>query len=92
MIDLDAAEAICNAASDGPWKFGEPGDGLLGLRTPGGYCVLRVSGHEAASDTTFIAFSRSALPEAIAEIRALKTQLAVAAKVLVLLGAETRKP
>ncbi|MFI2663692.1 hypothetical protein [Micromonospora carbonacea] len=71
-VDLDAIEALVNAATDGPWTAHD--DGLVWAERPGD----PVSGSVQQADADFIAAARSAVSAMAAEIRQLRAALAAA--------------
>ena len=82
-------EAVCEAATPGPWEFDpeEQGGGYYGLlKADGGPLRVHVMFHSldffgkgeilnAENDAAFIATARTALTEALAEIRRLQGKL-----------------
>lgn len=89
-IDLDALEALANAATPGPWELTDFNEGedppqpLWGVVNPPYYNPLDHPDDDAAEvqvhvgsreDAEFIAAARKALPELIAEVRQLREEL-----------------
>lgn len=75
-LDLDALQALCDAATSGPWEYDGP---RLAIFTPGrlGVCEFVDSDVEQAADDAngaFIAAARDALPKLIAEVRRLQAR------------------
>jgi hypothetical protein len=85
-LDLDAIEALCAAATEGPWKcwngWGPKPDGDMamtrigacdrgGVHSGGGGRDI----YATVEDAEFTAVARTALPQAVAEIRALREAL-----------------
>jgi hypothetical protein len=62
-LDLDALDALTAAATDGPWTGANYRTALAGLATSTG---------NHAADAEFIRVARTALPRAVAELRALR--------------------
>jgi hypothetical protein len=74
-LDLDALEALCNAATPGPWGLTTDLQAVLQLNDRGGglYIVECVQKDEQPN-AAFIAASRAALPALIAECRRLQSE------------------
>lgn len=86
MIDLDAIEALANAARSGPWRFDGGGhDNTEHLFDATGNAVISAApcGYENSYllvdslDARFIASSRTAIPALIAEVRALRASAGI---------------
>ncbi len=85
-IDLDALDALCAAATSGPWEVcGQSIDGpdykeviRKGPVDCMAYCYggsSTIEGDNLAADMAFCAAARTALPALIAEVRRLRKQL-----------------
>ena len=71
-LDLAALEALCAAATEGPWAVDEPwSNDVLGPRYPDGRPHLVCYGSGAA-DAEFIAAARDAMSKLIARVRELE--------------------
>jgi len=89
-IDTNEARAICEAATEGPWKTHDQRGVSWNDEKACGYDARNqydrmpyyctgprcVTSEQAARDSSFIAFARSALPAALAELRASREERA----------------
>ncbi len=73
-LDLDALERLCEAARVGPWRRGQTGNLRIyapdGLGARSGPIAEVFTGGDAPGTAAFIAAARTALPQALATIRA----------------------
>ena len=81
--ELAALKALADAATPGPWEAGEynrvTADGRHILKCRDQYDGVRLAIHDnAIADAAFIAAARDAVPELIAEVDRLRTELAQA--------------
>lgn len=70
--ELTALDALCSAATPGPWD-----NGAKGNETIVGSPDAEVCGTESEADARFIAAAREAVPALIAALRAARDELAV---------------
>jgi len=72
-LDLDELQRLCDAATPGPWKFGD-GYAWFTVDGPDGreVCETGDATDAAHHDGAFIAAARDALPKLIAEVRRLR--------------------
>jgi hypothetical protein len=76
-LDLDALEALCNAATPGAWVRSSLGFQVLTRNAERSVCELNATESVGSQIATadFIAASRAALPALIAEVRRLRAGL-----------------
>ena len=76
MIDLKAAQALCDAATPGPWHVDHDGMGgdWVCIDSMGRNVVPSINAHDTG-DSEFIAEARTLLPQALAEIAELRAAL-----------------
>ena len=76
-IDLDAAQALADAATPGPWRWGDDNDGNGNTLIRAGYRWDALANLEYTSDENgdFICQARTLLPALIAELRESRRQL-----------------
>lgn len=72
MIDIETSRKICQAATEGPWElYGQHG------YFDAGPVHMDARDHlNAGNDCAFVSHARTALPEALDEIEALRSKLA----------------
>lgn len=76
-LDLDALEALANAAAPGPWVKDDVAGGSCRVYNDHDFVIYDEGGH-GPGDAAFIAATRTAVPALIAEVRRLRKQLALA--------------
>lgn len=85
MTDAEIEEGlrICEAATPGPWTVVEPEIGVYYLRGDHGmvFKILASSVQRSPDDIALIAYARTALPEALKEIKRLREALAPFTKI-----------
>ena len=77
-VDIDAIEALANAATPGLWKYVDTEDGLFGVEMDAGHNILwdmEGACEKCFGNMRFIAAARQDVPALCAEVRELRAAL-----------------